>query len=51
MSRADLTWEEKNSAVYLYYPVDLSVLRNFVKAEKRKQKRERKQRQNKKKII
>jgi len=30
---ADLTWEEKNSADYLYHPKDTSKLRAFIEKE------------------
>jgi len=32
----ELTWEEKNSADYRYYPEDDSKLRNFIKQEQRR---------------
>ena len=32
---ADLTWEEKNSADYLYYPKDTSKLQNFIRRERK----------------
>ena len=31
----ELTWEEKNSADYRYYPEDDSKLRNFIKQERK----------------
>ena len=31
---ADLTWEEKNSADYLYHPKDTSKLRAFIEQER-----------------
>ena len=32
---ADLTWEEKNSADYLYHPKDTSKLRDFIERERK----------------
>lgn len=34
----ELTWEEKNSADYRYYPEDDSKLRNFIEQERTKEK-------------
>ncbi len=31
---ADLTWEEKNSADYIYHPKDTSKLRDFIERER-----------------
>lgn len=31
----ELTWEEKNSADYRYYPEDDSKLRNFIEQERK----------------
>ena len=32
---ADLTWEEKNSADYIYHPKDTSKLRDFIERERK----------------